>query len=79
MTSGFQLFRREALQAILDRGIKSRGPFFQTEMKTYARRMKVAEVPIQYRSASHAVGSKQINDAFTNLFRLFNLRLAGRV
>jgi dolichol-phosphate mannosyltransferase len=79
MTSGFQLFKREALQEILDRGIESRGPFFQTEMKTYARRMKVAEVPIQYRGASHRVGSKQINDAFKNLLRLFNMRLAGRV
>jgi dolichol-phosphate mannosyltransferase len=79
MTSGFQLFKREALQEILDRGIESRGPFFQTEMKTYARRMRVAEVPIHYRGASHGVGSKQINDAFKNLLRLFNLRLAGRV
>ena len=79
MTSGFQLFTREALQAIVDRGIESRGPFFQTEMKTYARRMKVAEVPICYRAASHSVGSKHISDAFKNLFRLFNLRLVGRV
>ena len=79
MTSGFQLFKREALQAILDRGIESRGPFFQTEMKTYARRMKVAEVPIHYRAASHAIGGKQVNDALKNLLRLFNMRLAGRV
>jgi len=79
MTSGFQLFTREALLAILERGIESRGPFFQTEMKTYARRMKIAEVPIHYRAASHNVGSKQINDAFKNLLRLLNLRLAGRV
>ena len=79
MTSGFQLFTREALQQIVDRGIQSRGPFFQTEMKTYARKLKVAEAPIHYRAASHNVGSKQIKDAFKNLWRLFSLRLAGRV
>lgn len=79
MTSGFQLFTREALQMIVDRGIQSRGPFFQTEMKTYARKMKIAEAPIQYRAASHNVGNKQIKDAFSNLWRLFTMRLAGRV
>lgn len=79
MTSGFQLFTRDALQQIVDRGIQSRGPFFQTEMKTYARKMKIAEVPIHYRAASHDVGNKQIKDAFSNLWRLFTMRLAGRV
>jgi dolichol-phosphate mannosyltransferase len=79
MTSGFQLFTRDALQQILDRGIRSRGPFFQTEMKTYARRLKIAEAPIQYRAASHDVGGKHIKDAFKNLWRLFEMRLAGRV
>ena len=79
MTSGFQLFTREALQQIVDRGIQSRGPFFQTEMKTYARRMKITEAPIQYRAASHNVGGKHIKDAFKNLWRLFGMRLAGRV
>ena len=79
MTSGFQLFTCDALQMIVDRGIQSRGPFFQTEMKTYARHLKIAEAPIHYRAASHNVGSKQIKDAFKNLWRLFSLRLAGRV
>ncbi len=79
MTSGFQLFTRNALQMILDRGIKSRGPFFQTEMKTYCRHLRIAEVPIQYRAASHGVGRKAIADAIRNLSRLFQLRLAGRI
>jgi dolichol-phosphate mannosyltransferase len=35
MTSGFQLFKRDILQSILDKGVYSRGPFFQTEMKAY--------------------------------------------
>jgi len=79
MTSGFQLFSRDALQMIVDKGIQSRGPFFQTEMKTYARRLNIAEAPIRYRAASHDVGGKHIKDALRNLWRLFGLRVAGRV
>ena len=79
MTSGFQLFTREALQRILDRGIQSRGPFFQTEMKTYARGMKITEAPIRYQAASHNVGNNQIKDALKNLWRLFRLRVAGQI
>ena len=77
MTSGFQLFTREALEIILRRGIHSRGPFFQTEMKTYSRDLNVVEVPIQYRSPTHVVGSAALADAFVNLWRLFRARLAG--
>ena len=77
MTSGFQLFTRGALETILGRGIRSRGPFFQTEMKAHCRDLKVAEVPIQYCSPTHVVGSAALGDAFLNLWRLFRARLAG--
>jgi dolichol-phosphate mannosyltransferase len=77
MTSGFQLFTREALEIILRRGIRSRGPFFQTEMKAHCRDLNVVEVPIQYRSPTHVVGSTALRDAFVNLWRLFRARLAG--
>jgi dolichol-phosphate mannosyltransferase len=77
MTSGFQLFTREALEIILRRGIRSRGPFFQTEMKAHCRDLNVVEVPIQYRSPTHVVGSTALGDAFVNLWRLFRARLAG--
>lgn len=79
MTSGFQLFTRDALQMILDRGIQSRGPFFQTEMKTYSRHLRIAEVPIHYRAASHDIGGHHLTDALTNLWRLFALRVTRRV
>lgn len=75
MTSGFELFTRAALEGILARGIVSRGPFFQTEIKTFARRMKICEVPIHYSSPSHAVGSAALGDAFSGLSRLFRLRI----
>lgn len=77
MTSGYQMFRREALARILETGIRSRGPFFQTEMKIYSRRMRVVEVPIHYRAASHPVGRTALADSFRQLGGLFRRRLAG--
>lgn len=79
MTSGFEMFSRPVLQEILDRGIHSRGHFFQTEIKTYCRGFKIAEVPITYRAASDSVNNTVIKDAFDNLWRLFRLRLAGKL
>jgi dolichol-phosphate mannosyltransferase len=79
MTSGFELFSRAALESVLKRGINSRGPFFQTEIKTYCRDLRVAEVPIHYRSPSHNMNRQSITDAFSNLWRLFRLRLSGRL
>lgn len=70
MTSGFQLFHRDALKEILGKGIHSRGPFFQTEMKTHARKMNYAEVPIQYSSPSHQMSGDSVYDALKNLWLL---------
>lgn len=79
MTSGFELFTRDALEQVLARGIRSRGPFFQTEIKTYCHRLRIAEVPIHYRAASHNVNNQAIKDSFSNLWRLFRLRLQGQL
>ena len=70
---------RAALQAVLDRGIASRGHFFQTEMKAYCRHMSVVEVPILYRAPSAGLGAWVLADAIRNLARLFGLRLLGRL
>jgi dolichol-phosphate mannosyltransferase len=77
MTSGFQLFRREVLEQILEKGLYSRGPFFQTEMKAYCSKLNVAELPITYRAASHAIGSNQVMESFEQLRRLMKLKRAG--
>src|SRR5689334_9566374 len=45
MTSGFEMFKRDTLAEILRKGIRSRGPFFQTEIKAYCRNLRIAEVP----------------------------------
>lgn len=79
MTSGFQIFRREVLAAILANGIRSRGPFFQTEMKIYARKMKVREIPISYRMTRSAARRESIKDALKVLFALFFDRVRGKL
>ncbi len=79
MTSGFEMFTHAALQKVLDKGIQSRGHFFQTEIKAYCRDMRIIEVPIHYRAPSQNVNVAVIIDAFSNLFRLFRKRLAGNL
>ena len=75
MTSGYQMFSARALQHVIDCGIKSQGPFFQTEIKTYCKNMKIAEVPINYDSPSRKISRNEIMDAITCLCRLFTQRL----
>ena len=77
MTSGYQMFRREALARVLQYGIKSRGHFFQTEMKVRCRNMRICEVPITYRAAAPHVSSSVIQDAILRLLELFLERLRG--
>lgn len=79
MTSGFEMFTREALERVLERGIRSRGHFFQTEIKAYCRGMRIVEVPIHYRAPSTNVDAGVVGDAFSNLWRLFRKRLAGKL
>jgi dolichol-phosphate mannosyltransferase len=79
MTSGFQLFRRSALEAALAKGIRSKGPFFQTEIKAYCRNLWFAEVPITYDAGSHGVGPRAIGESLINLGRLFRRRWSGEL
>ncbi len=77
MTSGFEMFSRPVLSEVLQRGIESKGPFFQTEIKAYCRKFSSAELPITYRSPSGNVNNSSLKDAFQNLWRLFQLKRAG--
>ena len=76
MTSGFELFTRETLREILGKGIISRGPFFQTEIRVYAHEFRIAEVPIHYRVTSKHINARVLFDAFSNLWRLLRLRIS---
>jgi dolichol-phosphate mannosyltransferase len=77
MTSGFELFTRATLESVLAKGIMSKGPFFQTEIKTHCRNLRVAEIPIRYDAGSHNVGRRALAESFANLWRLFRRRLSG--
>ncbi len=79
MTSGFEMFTSDALRKILDKGIRSHGHFFQTEIKVYCRNLRITEVPIHYRAPSQNVNAIVIIDAFSNLFCLFRKRIAGNL
>jgi len=79
MTSGYEMFSRETLQAVMDRGLVSRGHFFQTEIKTYCRDTRWVEVPIHYQNASGGIPRSALSDAVKGLLRLFALRLRGRL
>lgn len=79
MTSGFELFTRDTLTLILRRGIQSRANFFQTEIKTYCRKLKFVEVPITYTTDCARISSSALLDAFKQLLRLFRLRLKGKL
>ena len=74
MTGGFQAFRGNALRTLLEKGIRSSGPFFQTELKIAARNMRVREVPIHYRSASRSLSFTELWDALTVLWALYRRR-----
>ncbi len=77
MTSGFEMFTKQSLTKVLEKGIRSKGHFFQTEIKTYCRKMKVAEVPIHYQRPSQNVNTAVLLDSFKNLFALFVRRIKG--
>ena len=75
MTSGFECFKGTVLDWILRKGIRSRGPFFQTEIKYYAHEFDIDEVPITYSNPSHKVRVTSIFEAFRILFWLVCNRL----
>jgi dolichol-phosphate mannosyltransferase len=79
MTSGFEMFTNQALTKVIEKGIRSKGHFFQTEIKTYCRKMRVIEVPIHYQRPSQNVNAAILLDSFKNLFALFVRRIKGQL
>ncbi len=72
MTSGFQLFNRNAMSTLLDIGISSKGPFFQTEMKFYISKsgFLIAEVPISYSNPSRKISFSDVYESLASLVKL---------
>ena len=72
MTSGYQLFSRKAITKILNHGIQSKGPFFQTEMKYLTTKFELSyhEIPISYSNPSHHITWKEIFNSLLALKRI---------
>jgi dolichol-phosphate mannosyltransferase len=78
MTGGFELFSHKALEYILKKGVYSRGPFFQTEIRTHAHAFNFGQVPIRYCSPSHNVNGNALREAFMGLWRLYREKKGQR-
>ena len=70
MTSGFECFTREALAYVVDRGVRSRAHFFQTEIRYMLHDWNWIEVPITYANPSKSVGSTSIMESLRILWRM---------
>jgi dolichol-phosphate mannosyltransferase len=78
MTSGYQAFRREILEKLLQYPLLSKAHFYQTEVRYLLRREKAIEVPIHYRAPSPRVSQNAIRNSFAVLFYYTFLRFTGR-
>lgn len=70
MTSGFECFTARTLRYIVDRGVRSRAHFFQTEIRYMLGCWNWEEVPISYRNPSKSMGWKNVLEAFRILRQL---------
>jgi dolichol-phosphate mannosyltransferase len=67
MTSGFECFTRAALEHVVERGVRSRAHFFQTEIRFMLHDWDWVEVPITYSHPSAGVGGSNLKEAVRNL------------
>ena len=70
MTSGFECFSRLAMKRVLDRRVRSRAHFFQTEIRAMLHDLRWEEIPITYSNPSKSVGGATIREALRNLWLL---------
>ncbi|RYD37621.1 MAG: glycosyltransferase [Verrucomicrobiaceae bacterium] len=78
MTSGYQAFRSDVLQRIVDYPLLSKAHFYQTELRHLLRKEKLIEVPIHYRAPSPRVSRGAILNSLSVLGFYFSRRLTGR-
>lgn len=78
MTSGYQAFRREVLERLMEVPLRSRAHFYQTEVRYLLRKEKAIEVPIHYRAPSPRVSRNAIRNSFAVLSHYTLMRLTGR-
>ena len=71
MTSGFECFSRVALEHVVERGVRSRAHFFQTEIRYLLHDWEWVEIPINYTNPSKSVGGQSLREALRILWTLF--------
>lgn len=76
MTSGFEAFDSRVLGQLLKIKLRSRGHFFQTEIRYLCRNCRQVEVPISYHSPSPRVSNASIGNALSSLFHYFLKRIS---
>lgn len=74
-TSGFRMFRREALEKILPH-LKARDPFIVTEVLFYAKKygLSIAEAPIEFMSRLSGESKLKPSTLFKYLLRVWALK-----
>ncbi len=77
MTSGYQGFHRDVIRDLLQYKLKSKGHFYQTEIRYLLRKHRIFEVPIHYKAPSPRVSSSSIKNAYKTLFEYFFMRIRG--
>lgn len=77
MTSGYQGFHRDIVGALLHYPLRSKGHFYQTEIRYLLRNHRIFEVPIHYQAPSPRVSSSSVKNAYKTLFQYFMMRLRG--
>jgi dolichol-phosphate mannosyltransferase len=70
MTSGFECFSRPAMEYVLQRRVRSRANFFQTEIRHMMHRFKWKEIPIVYVNDQTRVGRRAIGESFRILAQM---------
>ena len=75
MTSGFEMFSRNAMSHVITHGVKSRANFFQTEIKYLLHGWRWVEVPITYYNTCPRVPKGSITESIR---LLWSMRRAAR-
>jgi len=78
MTSGYQAFTREVVEAFTHYKLWSKAHFYQTELRYLLRKRKYKEVPIHYRAPSPSVSKNAIKNSIKTLLYYFWLRITFR-
>ncbi len=70
MTSGYECFNRPAMAWLLERGVRSRANFFQTEIRHMMHRFRWKEIPFVYVNDRATVGRSAVGESFRILLQL---------